>query len=100
MIDTEAQPKTLGRRRRPRARTQAGAVTFADLAWLHYCSQEERESSLTVAPESKRAYAAKLREFEDVHGTVVHAYWSTHPPRPSRSSTSPSTARDGTSRAS
>ena len=63
-------------RRGSRAQTQAGAVTFADLAWSHYCLQDEREASTST--ETEDSFGAKLREFERTNGPLVHAYWSTH----------------------
>jgi hypothetical protein len=79
MTDTLApQRQSQDRQRTRRAQSQAGASTFADLAWSHYCWQEERENSAKPNAETERAFAANLRDFESANGELVHAYWSTY----------------------
>jgi hypothetical protein len=60
-----------------RALDQAGAATFADLAWSHWWWEHERHSENGASPQTEAAYLSRLNEFEKKEGKIVHAYWST-----------------------
>lgn len=67
----------IGEAKQARSMAQAGAVTFADLAWSHFWWELARHEGRGMDPEIQKAYLTKLGEFEKQEGKIAHAYWST-----------------------
>jgi hypothetical protein len=79
MTETLPQLETgrIGEAKQARSMAQAGAVTFADLAWSHFWWELARHEGRGMDPEIQKAYLTKLGEFEKQEGKIAHAYWST-----------------------
>jgi hypothetical protein len=67
----------------PLAETEAAAATlplrttFPELVWAHFKWEREIHGDGPVNPESERRFRRALASFEDEHGRVFDAYWST-----------------------